>query len=106
MLRIGYEPRNCLDLFVKSVRPTLTYNCEILNHIPGKKIKAVADGYKQLKHLYFESPAEKVHLRLCRNILGVSNKTSCLAFLGELGEYPVNIFVVQYTQMVQYWHRN
>ena len=103
MLKIGYDPRYCLDLFVKSVRPTLTYNCEILNQISKKKIKAVANGEKHLEQLYFESPAEKVHLRLCRNILSVSNKTSCLAFLGELGEYPVDTFA--YTQMVQYWHR-
>ena len=81
----------------------MTYNCEILNQISEKKIKAAANGEKQLEQLYFESPAEKVHLRLGRNILGVSNKTSCLAVSGELGEYPVDIFA--YTQMVQYWHR-
>ena len=83
MLEIGYNPRYWFDLFVKSVRPILTYNCEILNQIPEKKIKAVVNGDKQLEQLYFESPAEKVHLRLCRNILDVSNKTSCLAVLGE-----------------------
>ena len=81
----------------------MTSNCEILNQIPEKKIKAVANGDKQLEQLYFEFPAEKVHLRLCRNILGVSNKTSCLAVLGEQGEYPVDIFA--YTQVVQYWNR-
>ena len=101
MLKIGYDPRYCLDLFVKSVRPILTYNCEILNQIPENKIKAVANGDKQLQQLYFGSPAEKIHLRLCRNILGVSNKMSCLAVPGELGEYPVDIFA--YTQMVQYY---
>ena len=103
MLNIGYDPRYCLDFLVKSVRPILTYNCEILSQTPEKKIKAVANGDKQLEQLYFESPSEKAHLRLCRNILGVSNKTSCLAVLGELGEYPVDILA--YTQMVQYWHR-
>ena len=103
MLKIGYDPRYCLDLFIKSIRPILIHNCEILNQISEKKIKAVSNGEKQLEQLYFEFPAEKVHLRLCRNILGVSNKTSCLAVLGELSEYPVDIFA--YTQMVQYWHR-
>ena len=82
MLKIGYDPRYCLDLFVKSKRPILTYNCEILNQISEKKIKAVTNGEKQLEQLYSESPTEKVHLRLCRNILGVSNK---------LGESPVDI---------------
>ena len=63
MLKTGYNPRYCLDSCVKSVRPILTYNCEILNQIPEKKIKAVANGEKQLEQLYFESPAEKVHLK-------------------------------------------
>ena len=85
------------------MRPILTYNCKILNQIPEKKIQAVANGHKQLEQLYFKSPAEKVHLKLCRNNLGVSNKTSCLAVLEELDEHPVGIF--SYTQMVQYWHR-
>ena len=80
----------------------MTYNCEILNQISEKKIKANATGEKKLEQLYLESPAEKVHLRLCRNILGVSNKTRWLAVLGKLGEYPVDIFA--YTQIVQYWH--
>ena len=103
MLKIGYDPRYCLDLFVKSVRPILSYNCGILNQISEKKLKAVANRQKLLEQLYFESPSENVHRRLCRNILGVSNKTSCLAVLGKLGEYPVDIFA--YTQMGQYWHR-
>ena len=49
MLKIGYDPRYCLDLFAKSVRPILTHNCETLNQIPEKKIKAVASGDKQLE---------------------------------------------------------
>ena len=75
----------------------MTYNCEILNQISEKKLKADANREKQLEQLYFE----KVRLKLCRNILCVSNKTSRLTVL-ELGEYPVDIFA--YTQMVQYWH--
>ena len=78
MLTIRYDPRYCLDLFVPSIRPILTYNCEILNQISEKKIKVVANGGKQLEQLYFESPAEKVYLRLCRNILCESNKRSSL----------------------------
>ena len=54
----------------------------------------------KLEQTYFESPAKKVHLKLCRNILGVSNKTSCLAVLGELGEYPIEIFA--FLHMIRY----
>ena len=47
----------------------------------------------KLEQINFESPAEKVHLRLLRIILGVSNKTSCSIVSGELGEYLTDMFV-------------
>ena len=40
-----------------------------------------------------------MHLQFCRNILGVSNKTSVVATLGELGSYPLMI-----KSFSQYWH--
>ena len=44
------------------MRPILTENCEILNEISEKKLKAIANREKQLEQLYFGSPSEKVHL--------------------------------------------
>ena len=43
------------------------------------------------EQIYFESPAEKVDLRFSRNILALSNKTSCLVVSGELCEYLVTL---------------
>ena len=54
------------------------------------------------KKLYFDSPGEKLHLQCCRNILGVSNKTSVVATLGELGCYP--LMIKSFSQMIKYWH--
>ena len=55
-----------------------------------------------LEESYFEAPAEKLHPLLSRNLLGVSNKTSSYATLGELGRYPVTLNC--YVQMIKYWH--
>ena len=101
--RIKYEAHLSMDLFKKSVEPILTYNCEILNQIPDKKIDQLLSGKKCLENLYFESPSEKLNLHLCRNILGLSKKSSSLAVLGELGQFPIEI--VCFTKMIKYWHR-
>ena len=53
--------------------------------------------------LYFESPTEKASLQICRNILELSRKSSCLVVLGELGQFPVENFC--FIQMIKYWHR-
>ena len=92
-----------MDLFKKSEEPILTYNCEILNQIPDKKIDQLLSRKKCLENLYFESPAEKLNLHLCRNILGLSKKSSSLAILGELGQFPIEILC--FTKMIKYWHR-
>ena len=89
-----------MDLFEKSVEPILTHNCEILNQIPDKKIDQLLSGKKCLENLYFESPSEKLNLHLCRNILGLSKKSSSLAVLGELGQFPIEILC--FTKMIKY----
>ena len=101
--RIKYEARLSMDLFKKLVEPILTYNCEILNQIPDKKIDQLLSGEKCLEDLYSESPSEKLNLHLCRNILGLSKKSSSLAVLGELGQFPIEILC--FTKMIKYWHR-
>ena len=37
----------------------------------------------------------KLHIKLCRCILGVNNKTSNVGIYGELGIYPMYIYIVQ-----------
>ena len=64
--RIKYEARLSTDLFKKSVEPNLTYNCEILNQIPNKKIDQLLSEKKCSENLYFEYPSDKLNLHLCR----------------------------------------
>ena len=60
-------------------------------------------GEIQLENLYFDSPAGKMQLQICGNILGVSEKTSVFASLGELRHYPLMLSCC--VQMIKYWHR-
>ena len=40
---------------------------------------------------------------MCRNILGLSKKSSCLAVSGELGQFSIEISC--FIRMNKYWHR-
>ena len=91
-----------MKLFDSLVQPILTYNYEFWSQLTKSKIEAIKSKKISLEESYFDAPAEKSHLLFCRNVLGVSNKTSSLATLGELGRYPVMLNC--YVQMIKYWH--
>ena len=101
--KIDFEALPSLHLFDSLIRPILNYNCEVWNKLTKRNIVAIRKGEIQLENLYFDFPAEKMQLQICRNILGVSKKTSVLASLGELGRYPLMLSCC--VQMVKYWHR-
>ena len=44
---------------------------------------------------------KKVHLRLCKKILKVSQTTSHYMVYGELGRYPLNIYIN--VRMIAFW---
>ena len=71
-----------MDLFDKMVLPILTYGCE-------------AWGHGNLELL------EKLHLRFCKIILGVSKITASCMVYGELGRFPVDVYIK--TKMLSYW---
>ena len=70
-----------------SLKPILTYNCELWSQISKYKLELLECNKISLEETYFDNPAEKLHLQSCRTVLGVSGKTSNLAALGELGRY-------------------
>ena len=86
--KIDFEAIPSLHSFDSLIRPILNYNCEVWNQLSKRNIAAIAKGEIQLKNLYFDFPAVKMQLQICRNFLGVSKKTNVLASLGELGRYP------------------
>ena len=91
-----------LKLFDSLIKPMLTYICEFWSQLTKSKIEAIKSKKTSLEESYFDAPAEKLHLLFYRNTLGVPNKTSSLATLGELGRYPVILNC--YVQMIKYWH--
>ena len=100
--KIDFDAVPSLHLFDTLIAPILNYNCGVLNQISKHRLEAINNNAYSLEKLYFDTPGEKVHLQLCRNILGVSNKTSVVATFGELGCYP--LMIGSFSQMIKYWH--
>ena len=100
--KIDFDAVTSLKLFDSLIKPILTYKCEFWSQLTKSKIEAIKSKKISLEESYFDAPAEKLHQLFCRNILGVSNKTSSLATLGELDRYPVMLNC--YVQMIKYWH--
>jgi hypothetical protein len=65
-----------------SLLPVLLYGSEIW-------------GYKSYNHL------ERVNVKACKKFLGVGNKTTTVAVLGECGRFP--IFVMNAFRCINYW---
>ena len=82
--KIDFDGVPSLHLFDTLITPILNYNCQVWNQISKYKIEAINNKEYRLEKLYFDTPGEKLHFQFCRNFLGVSNKTSVVATLGEL----------------------
>ena len=100
--KIDFDAVPSLHLFDTLITPILNYNCEVWNQISKHKIEAINNKEYRLEKLYFDTPGEKLHLPFCRNILGVFNKTSVVATLGELRCY--SLMIESFSQMIKYWH--
>ena len=84
LYKIDFEAIPSLHLFDSLISPILNNNCEVWNQLSKRNIAAITTGEIHLENLHFDSPAEKMQLQICRNILGVSKKTNVLNTLGEL----------------------
>ena len=100
--QIDFDAVPSLHLFDTLITPILNYNCEVWNQISKHKIEAINSKECRLEKLYFDTPGEKLHLQFCRNIPGVSNKTSVVATLGELRWYP--LMIKSFSQIIKYCH--
>ena len=100
--KIDFDAVPSLHLFDSLVAPILNYNSEVWSQLSKQNLDAINNNDYKLEQLFFDTPGEKLHLQFCRNILGVANKTSIAATLGELGCYQ--LMIKCFTQMIKYWH--
>jgi hypothetical protein len=82
-----------IHLFDHTVKPVLLYASEIWGSIDPNLRKIKNNPDLKLERGYEKLMAEKLHLKMCRNILGVNNKTALPAIRGEMGRFPIYIDV-------------
>ena len=76
------EPKKLLEVFDRMVTPILCYGADIW-------------GYEICDSI------EKVHVKWCKYILGVSSTTPTPAVLGELGRVP--LYVIHTMKCIKFW---
>jgi Reverse transcriptase (RNA-dependent DNA polymerase) len=81
-----------LSLFKVIVMPVLLYGCEVWGAC------LLSDDL-----LDFSDDLSRMRLAFFRQLLGVRKSTSSLAMLRELGEYPLQLFIV--SQLIKFWNK-
>ena len=91
-----------IHLFDHTILPILLYGSEIWGSFNpfSNKLKK---GNKSLSDLFSHIKSEKMHLRVCKQILGVHSKATNFAVLSELGRFPLCFNVMK--KMINYWYR-
>ncbi len=91
------NPAVILKLFDSMIKPIITYGCEIWQQ----------QFYKSLSTLNVNNcdrlPFEKLHNRVCKQIIGVGKYSSNIATRTELGRLPISEYILK--QTVNYWSK-
>lgn len=112
------EIDNMIHLFDRMLKPIITYGTEICtsvnldfkqSNIPTV-LNKIQSFHKSIHLLYpisskfveVQDPVEKLHMKFCKRILGVNNKTSNLGVYSELGRSP--LYIDQIIQTVKFYY--
>ena len=90
-------------LFDHTVKPVLLYGSEIWETFIGKKLKEGKDNF--ISKLFSNLKQEHVHLKFCKYILVVGKRSTSLAIMGELGRYPLYMYIEIIISMFKYLKR-
>ena len=83
--------RSMVSLFDKMILPIATYNSEIWGNMcfPVNKMNNNFIHFGNRKN-----PIEDVQIKLCKRLLGVSDKATNWAVVSEVGRFPTTIFII------------
>ena len=83
--------KTSFHIFDHTIQP-ITYGFEIWGPLSSKKLLSKQDNY--FLDMCDKLPQEKMHLKFCKYILGVSSKATTLAVCVETGRYPILIQIL------------
>ena len=89
------NPKLSMKLFDQMVKPIVLYGCEIWGVPTNLKIPTQG-SMEKLLNKYESIPIEKMHMRYCKYAVGVHNRSTNYAILGDLGRYPISIDILRH----------
>lgn len=94
----GTPVKTLLKLFNLLIQPVILYSCEVWGGYSKR-----TNSPKTFKDTMFKINlmCEKLHLKMCKMVLGVHSKSTNSAVLAELGRFPLHISI--YTQIVKFY---
>ena len=95
--------KKSLDLFHSFIRPIALYNSENMIHLTHRQIKAIEENKTTLLTCLTTSEINTLHQKFLKYILGVKRNCSNVATLGELGEFPLQMY--GFISLLSFWHR-
>ena len=101
-LSLNPSVRSSLHVFDHTIKPIILYSSEIWGYFNPFKKKLISD-HPPIEEAFHDLKSEKLHLKFCKFLLGVSKKATNLATLSELGRFPLHFDIVK--AMIRYWYR-
>ena len=103
IFKFNLKPSKAIYSFNHLIKPIIMYGSEILAPFTKHQLDTLDKDNEMLSECAIKSEAQKVHVKFCKTILGLKRNCPTLAVLGELGEFPVTIYML--ATMVKFWHR-
>ena len=97
---IDVNPATKLKFFDVLVKPIICYGSEVwgaLNNLHN--CKSLDQFWNRIEKL----PVENFQTKFCKNVLGVHTKASNAAFMGEVGRFPIFMYIIK-TMLRYYKH--
>ena len=90
-------------LFDSTIKPILLYNAEIwgVGNIFSTRISKINN--LKIDDCFKNLPCERIHLKFCKDILGVHKKSNNFAVWSELGRFPLHYDIVK--SLFRSWYR-
>lgn len=95
------DVKTSIHVFDHSILPILLYGCEIWGYFNTLTARLRNESIP-LDTVYSKIECEKLHIKFCKRVLGVHQKSTNFAVLSELGRFPIHYQIIK--QMLGYWH--
>ena len=101
---LAFNPslKTSMHVFDHTIKPILLYGSEIWGSFNTNTPK-FRNGPLDFDKVYNKLVSDKLHVKFCKQILGVHKKTTNFAVLSELGRFPIHFDIVK--NIVNYWIR-